>query len=146
MVKYSDGTHHTTKMNLLKKVLSIITSALQKDYETRGTEFNGMPFHRILIIMFNEPTVAYSVLEPMLWNIFETFGLVEIYMLQRTSTKSEIHALDTHYLYYNLERFLALFITGLILLAIATSLGSFLLTMDTVFTFTVLHMELIFCA
>ena len=143
MVKYSDGTRHTTKMNLLKKVL--ITSALQKDYETRGTEFNGMPFHRILIIMFNEPTVAYSVLEPMLWNIFETFGLVAIYMHQRTSKKNEIHALDTHYLYYNFERFLALSITGLILLAIATLLGSFLLTMNTVFTFTLLYVELIYC-
>lgn len=33
-----------------------------------------MPYHRILIMMFNELTVKDSVLDPIAWNILETFG------------------------------------------------------------------------
>lgn len=76
MVKYSDGTHHTTKVNLLKKVLGILTTALHTDHEARKPDFNGMPFHRILILMFNELTASDPVLEPIMWNILESFGWV----------------------------------------------------------------------
>ena len=33
MVKYSDGSQHQTKINLLKKVLNIVTSVLLNDHE-----------------------------------------------------------------------------------------------------------------
>lgn len=76
MVKYSDGQHHSTstKVNLLKKVLTILTNALSKDHEQRKFEFNGLPFHRILIIMFNELTAPDPVLDAIQWNILESFG------------------------------------------------------------------------
>lgn len=74
MVKYSDGQHHSTKVNLLKKVLNILSSAVHKDHEQRKFEFNGMPFHRILIIMFNELTAPDPVLDPIQWHILEAFG------------------------------------------------------------------------
>ncbi|GMS88516.1 hypothetical protein PENTCL1PPCAC_10691, partial [Pristionchus entomophagus] len=35
MVKHSDGTQHQTKINLLKKVLNIVTSVLHNDHEVR---------------------------------------------------------------------------------------------------------------
>lgn len=74
MVKYSDGQHHSTKVNLLKKVLNILSTALAKDHEQRKLDFNGMPFHRILIIMFNELTTPDPVLDPIQWHILEAFG------------------------------------------------------------------------
>lgn len=76
MVKYSDGSQHSTKINLLKKVLGILTQTLHADHEARKAEFNGMPFHRILIIMFNELTTPDPLLEPIMWNILESFGQV----------------------------------------------------------------------
>jgi hypothetical protein len=75
MVKYSNGEHHSTKVNLLKKVLNILSTALAKDHEQRKMDFNGMPFHRILIIMFNELTAPGDpVLDSIQWNILEAFG------------------------------------------------------------------------
>lgn len=74
MVKHSDGTQYQTKINLLKKVLNIVTNVLHLDHEVRGTDFHAMPYHRILIIMFNELTVPDPVLDPIAWNILEAFG------------------------------------------------------------------------
>jgi len=82
MVKYSDGSqsgsNQSTKVNLLKKVLGILTTALHEDHERRKVEFNGMPFHRILIIMFTELTTPDPVLDPISWDIMESFGCVFI--------------------------------------------------------------------
>lgn len=77
MIKYSDGAQHATKINLLKKILAILTQALHTDHETRQSDFNGMPFQRILISMFNELTLPDPVLEPISWNILECFGYVD---------------------------------------------------------------------
>lgn len=74
MVKHSDGSQYQTKINLLKKVLNIVTNVLHLDHEVRGTDFHAMPYHRILIIMFNELTVPDPVLDPISWNILEAFG------------------------------------------------------------------------
>lgn len=94
MVKYSDGQHHSTKVNLLKKVLNILSTALQKDQEQRKYEFNGMPFHRILIIMFNELTAPDPVLDPIQWHILEAFGQT-LFMLQpRRVSGFAFHWLD----------------------------------------------------
>ncbi|GMT18863.1 hypothetical protein PFISCL1PPCAC_10160 [Pristionchus fissidentatus] len=76
MVKHSDGSQHQTKINLLKKVLNIITSVLHNDHESklgRG-EFQAMPYHRMIIIMFNELTAPEASLEPIAWPILEAFG------------------------------------------------------------------------
>ncbi|KAI1717100.1 CCR4-Not complex component, not1 domain-containing protein [Ditylenchus destructor] len=94
MVKYSDGTHHSTKVNLLKKVLGILTTALHADHETRKTEFNGMPFHRILIIMFNELTAPDPILEPITWNILEAFGQALFVLQPRRLPGFAFHWLD----------------------------------------------------
>lgn len=75
MVKHSEGnSQQSSKVNLLKKVLGTLTSALHADHENKKQDFNGMPFHRILITMFNELTVTDPVLEPISWNILESFG------------------------------------------------------------------------
>ncbi|VDM37677.1 unnamed protein product [Toxocara canis] len=74
MVKHSDGGQYQTKINLLKKVLNIVTNVLHMDHEVRGIEFHAMPYHRILIIMFNELTVPDPVLDAIAWNILEAFG------------------------------------------------------------------------
>lgn len=74
MIRYSDGSQHATKINLLKKVLAILTQALHNDHESRQAEFNGMPFQRILITMFSDLTAADPILEPISWNILECFG------------------------------------------------------------------------
>lgn len=36
-----------------------------------------MPYHRILIIMFNELTAPDPILDPIAWNILEAFGSVQ---------------------------------------------------------------------
>lgn len=41
MVKHSDGTQHQTKINLLKKVLNIVTSVLHTDHEVMVYGTNG---------------------------------------------------------------------------------------------------------
>ncbi|CAK5085824.1 unnamed protein product [Meloidogyne enterolobii] len=94
MVKYSDGQHHSTKVNLLKKVLNILSSAVHKDHEQRKFDFNGMPFHRILIIMFNELTAPDPVLDPIQWHILEAFGQTLFLLQPRRVPGFAFHWLD----------------------------------------------------
>ncbi|CAJ0580727.1 unnamed protein product, partial [Mesorhabditis spiculigera] len=74
MVKYSDGNQTHTKINLFKKVLNLLTNVLMSDHETRRQEFNPMPYHRILISLFNELSHADPALENIGWPIMEAFG------------------------------------------------------------------------
>ncbi|VDK66169.1 unnamed protein product [Onchocerca ochengi] len=74
MIKHSDGSQYQTKINLLKKVLNIITNVLHLDHEVRGTDFHAMPYQRILIIMFNELTAPDPTLDVISWHILEAFG------------------------------------------------------------------------
>ncbi|CAG9539608.1 unnamed protein product [Cercopithifilaria johnstoni] len=74
MIKHSDGSQYQTKINLLKKVLNIITNVLHLDHEVRGTDFHAMPYQRILIIMFNELTALDPALDVISWHILEAFG------------------------------------------------------------------------
>ncbi|EJW83241.1 Cnot1 protein [Wuchereria bancrofti] len=74
MIKHSDGSQYQTKINLLKKVLNIITNVLHLDHEVRGTDFHSMPYQRILIIMFNELTAPDPTLDVISWHILEAFG------------------------------------------------------------------------
>uniref|UniRef100_A0A183BRX3 CCR4-NOT transcription complex subunit 1 n=1 Tax=Globodera pallida TaxID=36090 RepID=A0A183BRX3_GLOPA len=94
MVKYSDGQHHSTKVNLLKKVLTILTNALNKDHEQRKFDFNGLPFHRILISMFNELTAPDPVLDSVQWNILESFGQALFLLQPRRVPGFTFHWLD----------------------------------------------------
>ncbi|KAK0420410.1 hypothetical protein QR680_014668 [Steinernema hermaphroditum] len=86
MIKFSDGNQYHTKINLLKKVLSIITTVAQYDHDHRHKQdFQSMPYHRMLISMFNDLTVADPLLEPMAWNILEAFGQA-LFLLQPRRT------------------------------------------------------------
>uniref|UniRef100_A0A1I7ZGD4 DUF3819 domain-containing protein n=1 Tax=Steinernema glaseri TaxID=37863 RepID=A0A1I7ZGD4_9BILA len=59
MIKFSDGNQYHTKINLLKKVLSIITNVAQYDHDHRHKkDYQPMPYHRMLISMFNELTIS----------------------------------------------------------------------------------------
>ncbi|TKR64611.1 hypothetical protein L596_025111 [Steinernema carpocapsae] len=86
MIKHSDGNQYHTKINLLKKVLSIVTTVAQQDHDhVHKQDFQSMPYHRILISMFNELTVPDPVLEPIGWNILEAFGQA-LFILQPRRT------------------------------------------------------------
>lgn len=50
----------------------LIVAVLQAKI-VRG-DFQAMPYHRIIIIMFNELTTPDSSLEPIAWPILEAFG------------------------------------------------------------------------
>ncbi|KAL3112675.1 hypothetical protein niasHT_013711 [Heterodera trifolii] len=94
MVKYSDGQHHSTKVNLLKKILAILTTALNNDHEQQKFAFNGLPFHRILVIMFNELTSSDPVLDSIQLNILESFGQVLFLLQPRRVPGFAYHWLD----------------------------------------------------
>ncbi|KAI6214776.1 hypothetical protein M3Y94_00308400 [Aphelenchoides besseyi] len=71
MVKFSDN--QTGKLNLLKKILSILVNALITDHNSRREDFNGMPFLRIFISMFTELTVEDQLLDPLAADILQVF-------------------------------------------------------------------------
>ncbi|CAD5215160.1 unnamed protein product [Bursaphelenchus okinawaensis] len=73
MIKYSADGNHGTKLNLLRRVLSIITQAVMSDHDQKQTDFNGMPFMRIIIQMFTELTAEDPALEAISWDIVECF-------------------------------------------------------------------------
>uniref|UniRef100_A0A158R661 CCR4-NOT transcription complex subunit 1 n=1 Tax=Syphacia muris TaxID=451379 RepID=A0A158R661_9BILA len=71
MIKHSDGGQYQTKINLLKKILNLVTHVLHQDHEIKGRDFHAMPYHRILIIIQalfilqprREPGFAYAWLD-----------------------------------------------------------------------------------
>ena len=82
MIKYSDGNQTQTKITLLKKILSLIGNVLAMDHETRGKDFNAMPYHRILITLFNELTTPDgTALDQLQWSVMEAFGQT-LFLLQ----------------------------------------------------------------
>uniref|UniRef100_A0A1I7U3B8 CNOT1_HEAT domain-containing protein n=1 Tax=Caenorhabditis tropicalis TaxID=1561998 RepID=A0A1I7U3B8_9PELO len=76
MIRHSDNGQSQNKINLLKKLLNIIVGVLHMDHEIRKQDFNAMPYHRILISLFNEITGPdpLKLLEPIAWSILEAFG------------------------------------------------------------------------
>ncbi|CAI2347811.1 unnamed protein product [Caenorhabditis sp. 36 PRJEB53466] len=76
MIRHSDNGQSQNKINLLKKLLNIIVGVLHMDHEVRKQDFNAMPYHRILIHLFNEITGPdpLKLLEPIAWSILEAFG------------------------------------------------------------------------
>lgn len=76
MVKHSDDRDHSVKLNLLKKILSILTQSLMTDHENHREEFNGLPFLRIFISLFNGLTGEDPALDPIAMEILECFRFV----------------------------------------------------------------------
>ncbi|CAL1280479.1 unnamed protein product [Larinioides sclopetarius] len=64
LVKHSGDNNNTvTKVNLLNKVLGIVTGVLLQDQELKGVEFQQLPYHRIFIMLFLELSAPEAVLE-----------------------------------------------------------------------------------
>ncbi|CAI5444884.1 unnamed protein product [Caenorhabditis angaria] len=76
MIRHSDNGQSQNKINLLKKLLNIVVGVLHMDHEVRRNDFNAMPYHRILISLFNEITGPdpQRLLDPIAWSILEAFG------------------------------------------------------------------------
>lgn len=74
LVKHSGDANNTiTKINLLNKVLGIVTGVLLQDQELRGLEFQQLPYHRIFIMLFLELSAPESVLEAISSQILTAF-------------------------------------------------------------------------
>jgi hypothetical protein len=73
MVKHSDKHNHSVKLNLLKKILSILTQALITDHDNNRENFNGLPFLRIFISLFTGLTAEDATLNPIAQEILECF-------------------------------------------------------------------------
>ncbi|KAG8177929.1 hypothetical protein JTE90_000793 [Oedothorax gibbosus] len=74
LVKHSGDTQNTvTKVNLLNKVLGIVTGVLLQDQELRGGEFQQLPYHRIFIMLFLELSAPEAVLEAISPQILTAF-------------------------------------------------------------------------
>ncbi|XP_042855455.1 CCR4-NOT transcription complex subunit 1-like isoform X4 [Penaeus japonicus] len=64
LVKHSgEATNPTTKINLLNKVLGLVCGIMIHDIESNGTEFQQLPYHRILIMLFLELNAPEAILE-----------------------------------------------------------------------------------
>ncbi|XP_054715657.1 CCR4-NOT transcription complex subunit 1-like [Uloborus diversus] len=74
LVKHSgDASNTITKVNLLNKVLGIVTGVLLQDQELRGVDFQQLPYHRIFIMLFLELSAPESVLEAISTQIMTAF-------------------------------------------------------------------------
>uniref|UniRef100_T1ISW7 CCR4-NOT transcription complex subunit 1 n=1 Tax=Strigamia maritima TaxID=126957 RepID=T1ISW7_STRMM len=74
LVKHSgDSTNTVTKINLLNKVLGIVTGVLLQDQEGRQTEFQQLPYHRIFIMLLLELNAPEHVLETINFQVLTAF-------------------------------------------------------------------------
>ncbi|XP_070574645.1 LOW QUALITY PROTEIN: CCR4-NOT transcription complex subunit 1-like [Ptychodera flava] len=74
LVKHSgDATNTVTKINLLNKVLGIVAGVLLQDHETRHTEFQQLPYHRIFIMLLLELNAPEHVLESINYQVLTAF-------------------------------------------------------------------------
>uniref|UniRef100_T1DC70 CCR4-NOT transcription complex subunit 1 n=1 Tax=Cupiennius salei TaxID=6928 RepID=T1DC70_CUPSA len=74
LVKHSGDANNTiTKINLLNKVLGIVTGVLLQDQELRGLDFQQLPYHRIFIMLFLELSAPESVLEAISSQVLTAF-------------------------------------------------------------------------
>lgn len=63
------GSDSQAKVNMLTKVLCIMTEALLKDHEKQGVGFQQVGFHRMLIMLFLELSAPDPVLESISLNV-----------------------------------------------------------------------------
>ena len=74
LVKHSGDSNNTiTKINLLNKVLGIVTGVLLQDHEVRGTDFQQLPYHRIFIMLFMELNSPEPILEAINFSVLTAF-------------------------------------------------------------------------
>uniref|UniRef100_A0A2A4JSL1 CCR4-NOT transcription complex subunit 1 n=1 Tax=Heliothis virescens TaxID=7102 RepID=A0A2A4JSL1_HELVI len=69
----ADGGNPTPKLNLLNKILGIIAGCLLQDHEEHGTNFQQLPYHRLLLILFLDMNMAEPVLESMNYQVLTAF-------------------------------------------------------------------------
>lgn len=74
LVKHSgDANNTTTKIHLLNKVLGIVAGCLLQDHDTRGTEFQQLPYQRIFTMLFLELNAPEPVLEAINFHILNAY-------------------------------------------------------------------------
>ena len=84
LVKHSgDQTNHINKINLFNKVLGLIGGCLLYDHEIKNTQFESMPFHRLLYMLLYEATLPENNLDAIMPNILQAF--VNVYHIIRPS-------------------------------------------------------------
>ena len=84
LVKNSgDQTNHVNKINLFNKVLGLIAGCLLYDQETKLSQFEPMPFHRLFFMLLFEATLPENNLEPIIYQILQAF--VNVYHIVRPS-------------------------------------------------------------
>ncbi|ESO94093.1 hypothetical protein LOTGIDRAFT_239532 [Lottia gigantea] len=81
LVKHSGDSGNTvTKINLLNKILGIITGVLMQDHEVRGTEFQQLPYHRLFIMLFIELNAPEPILESINMQVLIAFCSVFMFL------------------------------------------------------------------
>ena len=84
LVKHSgDQTNHVNKINLFNKVLGLIGGCILYEHEKRTTQFEPMPFHRLLNTLLLEAILPENNLEAIMPNILQAF--VNVYHIIRPS-------------------------------------------------------------
>lgn len=76
LVKHSGSGEHansSTKINLLNKVLGIVTGVLITDTESHQQDFHQLPYHRIFIMLFLELNVPDPVLEAINFQVLSAY-------------------------------------------------------------------------
>ncbi|XP_045510260.1 CCR4-NOT transcription complex subunit 1 isoform X1 [Colias croceus] len=69
----ADAGNPTPKLNLLNKILGIIAGCLLQDHEEHGANFQQLPYHRLLLILFLDMNMAEPVLESMNYQVLTAF-------------------------------------------------------------------------
>ncbi|VVC94202.1 unnamed protein product, partial [Leptidea sinapis] len=69
----AEASNPTPKLNLLNKILGIIAGCLLQDHEEHGTNFQQLPYHRLMLILFLDMNTSEPVLESMNYQILTAF-------------------------------------------------------------------------
>jgi len=84
LVKHSgDQTNHVNKINLFNKVLGLIAGCLLFDHESKATQFEPLPFHRLFYMLYFEAVLPENNLDPILNDILHAF--INVYNIIRPS-------------------------------------------------------------
>jgi CCR4-NOT transcription complex subunit 1 len=68
-----DQTNHVNKINLFNKVLGLIDGCLLFYHETKSTQFESLPFHRLFYMLYFEAVLSENNLEPISNDILHAF-------------------------------------------------------------------------
>lgn len=82
LVQHSgDPTNHINKINLFNKVLGLIAGCLLYDQETKGSNFEPMPYHRLFYMLLFEATLPENYLDQIITHVLQAF--VNVYHIVR---------------------------------------------------------------